>query len=102
MQRVVGLTGGMLAVALGLAGCGSANVAAHASSQASAPAAPVTTTQTYPSRTQAHNPVHITVQQGQGHLTVHITTPGVSGHQAAQLQSAVQQLNQLLQQLQNP
>ncbi len=102
MQRVAGFTGGMLAVALGLAGCGNATTAAHTSRETSASTAPVTNLRTYPSGTQAHTLVHITVQQGQGHLTVHITTPGVSGHQAAQLHSAVQQLNQLLQQLQNP
>ncbi|PSR25499.1 MAG: hypothetical protein C7B46_20600 [Sulfobacillus benefaciens] len=49
------------------------------------------------------DPVHITVQQGHGSLTVHVTTSRhVSSATAHQLQSDVQQLNQLLQQLQNP
>ncbi len=89
--------GGMMALSIGLTGCGS--VASNAQTSSHSPASIVTQSNT----SLGKAPVHITVQQKQGHLTVHIATPqGVSKPEAAKLQNAVQQLNQLLQQLQNP
>ena len=84
---------GALALSTMLTGCGSATSAGVTPNHQAQ-------TGTY---SNTHAPVHITVQQKQGHLTVQIATPkGVSAPEAAKLQNEVQQLNQLLQQLQNP
>ncbi len=83
-----------------LAGCGVGSRTAAPSPQASSAVSGSAHAQI---SSPQQDPVHITVQQGHGSLTVHVTTSRhVSSATAHQLQSDVQQLNQLLQQLQNP
>lgn len=96
MVRFKWLGGGMMVLSLILSGCGSAfSSQAHPATQApKVPSAQVSGEQ---------HAVHIVVQKTQGHLTVRLSTShAVPATESEKLQSAVNQLNQLLEQLQNP
>ncbi|WP_053959340.1 hypothetical protein [Sulfobacillus thermosulfidooxidans] len=95
MVRFNWFGGGIMALSLILSGCGSVSTQAHSASQA--PVAPSSQV------SGGHSAVHIVVQKSQGHLTVRLlTSHAVPAKESAKLQSAVNQLNQLLEQLQNP
>ncbi|WP_139061440.1 hypothetical protein [Sulfobacillus thermosulfidooxidans] len=102
MVRFTRFGGGVVGLSLILSGCGS---------PFSSPAHPATQT---PPATQAPpvrsspvsgdpQAVHIVLQKTQGRVTVRLSTShAVSPIESQKLQSAVNQLNQLLEQLQNP
>ena len=101
MKRIGWCVFSVVLIAFGSAGCGftTSNKALSRSPTASA----VSSTDQRTISGKTRDAIQIDVQQGQGSLTVQVkTTHNISPTAARQLHTAVEQLNQLLQKLQNP